>query len=97
MILLAICDGTPGYGTTMARLHGGCIETDLYKRLASMLFTSSSHAHAKLYMTSCCGRYLKDEQKERLPDILANAMLRAEDFAKLDPGMVARILEKMKW
>ena len=64
---------------------------------ASMLFTSSSHAHAKLYMTSCCGRYLKDEQKERLPDILANAMLRAKDFAKLDPGMVARILEKMKW
>ena len=24
-------------------------------------------------------------------------MLRAKDFAKLDPGMVARILEKMKW
>ena len=45
----------------------------------------------------CCGRYLKDEHQERLPDILANEMLRAEDFAKLDPGMVARILEKMEW
>ena len=55
-----------------------------------------THAFGLTTVSHDCGRYLKDEQKERLPDILANAMLRAEDFAKLDPGMVARILEMME-
>ena len=69
------------------------------RRSLKLLLTSlkQTHAFGLTTVSHDCGRYLKDEQKERLPDILANAMLRAEDFAKLDPGMVARILEKMEW